>query len=259
MKVLPMRGPLSLLGMIAAALAVSSSVHAQTFSTASTSTDAAGDPVKAEATFHVTTNNVHVDLWNLIVNQNDVGQNISDLFFTVSSAQSTGNLTGSSGASGTVASDGTFTSGGILTPTRWQLQAYDATFGFHLNDLGFGQPKQTILGSPNPITGKYSANSSIAGNDPHNPFLVGDVSFDVAISGLSAGDFVNSATFSFGTTAGDNVRGTLNPAVTPEGDSLLPVSSGLLPLGGLGLWHRRRRNLRKSGLLGRTGTRTAAQ
>ena len=101
------------------------------------------------------------------------------------------------------------------------------------------QPALTILGSPS--GSKYSnANGSIAGNGPHNPFLAGAVSFDIAITGLTASDKIDKATFSFGTTAGDDVKGRLDP--TPEPSALL-LLGGMFS--GLGVFVCYRRYARK--------------
>ncbi len=227
--------PLSFLGMMAVALATGSMAHAQTFSTASGATESGGNPVNATATFHVTAGNVQIDVQNLIVNPTTVAQNISDLFFTITGPQTVGSFDPllSSGAAITVAANGTFTSNGTIHPTHWFLDAYDGALGFHLNDIGGGQPDQTILGRPNG-SGVYSAaGGSIAGNGPHNPFLVGDVTFNVAIAGLSATSTVNSATFSFGTAGGNNVTGGVPPQggpLTPEGSSLFLMAPGLFPV-----------------------------
>jgi hypothetical protein len=56
-----------------------------------------------------------------------------------------------------------------------------------------------------------NANGSIAGNDPHNPFLTGTATFDLAVLGLTEASTITSAIFSFGTTEGNDVPGTRVP------------------------------------------------
>jgi hypothetical protein len=201
-----------------------------TFSTAPGATEAGGNPVSATATFTTSDGSINIQVTNTLVNPTTIAQNISDLAFTLSSGQTSGTLSGSSGLSRTVASDGTFVDNGVVSPTAWTL---DAT-ALHLTVLGNGQPKQTIIGAPDG-SGVYSnANNSIAGNDPHNPFLAGTVSFDVAIAGLTAGDTVTSVTFSFGTDAGNDVPGV------PEPTSML-LMGGIFA--GLGVFGYRRKKL----------------
>jgi hypothetical protein len=64
-----------------------------------------------------------------------------------------------------------------------------------------------IIGPPDG-SGNYSnANASIAGNGPHNPFVDQTAAFVLSISGINSDTIVTGATFSFGTTPGDNVPG----------------------------------------------------
>ena len=68
---------------------------------------------------------------------------------------------------------------------------------------GRGQPTDLIIGPPGGAT--YSnANSSIAGNGPHNPFVNQTGTFVVTVAGVTAATNITSATFSFGTTQGDS-------------------------------------------------------
>jgi len=245
LKVLPRWQPLPLLGMLAAALVAGPMAHAQTFSTAAGATTG-GLPVTATATFHVTQSNVQIDVTNLTVNPTGVAQNISDLFFMVSAPQNMGLLTGS-GAGINVANDGSISSAGVLqtTPGHWSLVFENG--GFHLTALGAGQPDETIIGLPDPMTGKYlAAGGSIAGNGPHNPFLSGDVTFNVAIAGLSSTATVSDVSFSFGTVAGNDVPGVPGGPpqgnITPEGSSLFLMAPGLVPV----LWFGVRRRFVKT-------------
>ena len=243
LKVLPRWQPLPLLGMLAAALVAGPMAHAdQTFNT-----DPLNTNVSATATFHVTQGNVQIVVQNLFVNPNDVSQNVSDLLFSLPTAQSAQTV-GSynyTGASGSVANNGVFTPGGTLTSGGWNLEFVGGAI--HLNDLGVaGQPAQTILGHAGPGGVYTNANGSIAGNGPHNPFLVGDVTFNVAIAGIDANTQVTGATFSFGTEPGDNVPGGGGPPqgnMTPEGSSLFLMAPGLLPVMWFGIRRRFAKNV----------------
>jgi hypothetical protein len=180
-----------------------------------------GQPVDVTAMFTTSADQIVVVVNNLIVNPNDISQNLSDLFFTVSTGQNSGSINQalSSGTSRTVAGDGAFTDAGTVSPTHWALQTSGPQL--LLNDLTGGQPKQTIIGSPNG-SGVYSnANGSIAGNGPHNPFLFGPVTFTLSVTGVTDASTITAATFSFGTAAGQNVAG-----IVPE-----PASATLIAIG----------------------------
>src|SRR6516225_6014783 len=86
------------------------------------STDAAGDPVAVEAVFETHAGSLDITLRNLLSNSKDVHQNLSDLSFTIAAGLSSGTLTGSSGLERTVAANGSFTDGAVVS-TGWQLIA----------------------------------------------------------------------------------------------------------------------------------------
>ncbi len=85
--------------------------------------------------------------------------------------------------------------------------------GLRLCDLcaGAAGPEKTIVGAPNGSNLYASANSSIAGNDPHNPFIGQSATFTLAIPGVTSATTVTNAIFSFGTTEGTNVPGGAGP------------------------------------------------
>jgi len=211
--------------------------NSYTFTTPGGSVDSAGDPVNASASFTTGNGTLSISLSNLLVNQKDVGQNISDLFFTLSSNSTSGTI-GTDGpdplvnvdASGNASSGGTGAAGWNLT--------FNAVTGFHLDGLNgaTSTPAHTILGAPGP-GGTYSnANGSIAGNSPHNPFINQTATWTLNIAGVSSTTAVTSATFSFGTTSGNNVPGTPNIPNVPDGGSTLTLLGAAL--GGLGLVRR---------------------
>jgi hypothetical protein len=205
-----------------------------TFVTPAGST-AGGQPVSAEAVFTTSMNTLTITLTNLQANPTSVVQNLSDLFFTLSSGQTTGTLTSSSGMERTVNGNGSFTDGSVV-PTGWKL----STGPLELNDLAAGAagPAHLIIGPPDGL-GQYSnANGSIAGNKPHNPFLAGPVMFTLDIPGVTVDSTVSSATFSFGTTAGVNVPGMVPMPFVPEPSSLVLVG---VAVAGLAVGHGRRR------------------
>jgi len=192
-------------------------------------------PVNAEADITTGAGTITIVLKDLQANPTDVAQLISDFHFTIAGP---GTLTGSSQSSSSgqeinVAANGTFTTGSTVS-AAWNYTS-TSTSGA-LTALGAGQPNHLIIGPPGGAT--YSnANGSIAGNDPHNPFLNQSATFTIAATGVTAATTISAVTFSFGTTAGIEVPGVPGPAV-PEPATILGASiAGLAGL--LFAWRRR--------------------
>jgi hypothetical protein len=191
-----------------------------------------GGPVDASAKFTTGTGMITVTLTNLQGNTHDAGQNLSDLFFTVSNGSVIGATeTGGSATAITIGAGGVITmTTPLSTPSAiaWVLSAPTST-ELKLDVLlgpGHGGPAKTIIGPPNPTGNPYSnANGSIAGSSSHNPFLE-DVATWVIAAPVTSDTTITSTTFSFGTTAGVDRAGT----VIPEPSSMLLLSSGVLIL-----------------------------
>jgi hypothetical protein len=186
-------------------------------STASISGNA-GTTVNAGASVVYNNNNtISVTLTNCLVNPTSISQNISDIFFTITGASATGGQIGSLSASQVaVAANGTttYSSGSVA----WNLIMSGDTF--HLTDL-IGNapttPAETIIGAPNG-SGVYSnANGSIAGNDPHNPFINQTATWTIACDSCSGA--VRDVDISFGTTP--------SSTSVPEPASMALLGSGL--------------------------------
>ena len=177
------------------------------FSTPADATDTAGEPVSASASFVTGTDSLTITLTNLEANQKSAGQLLSDLFFTLNNVTSGGTLSSSNANTIFVASDGSTSPGPQNTSTGWVFSVSGGVF--HLDGLNGADnvPAYLIIGPPDG-SGNYSnANSSIAGNGPHNPFVDQTAAFVLSISGINSDTIVTGATFSFGTTPGDNVPG----------------------------------------------------
>lgn len=169
-------------------------------------TSSGGGPVNGSATFVTSLNSITVTLSNFLANPKTVAQNISGLVFTLSIPPSLSpTLSSSSGTELTVASNGSYTIGSSVS-SGWSLTSSGSTLT--LNVLGTPTaPKHTLIGPSNNGTysgGSYSnANSSIAGNGPHNAFLKGDLTFSISAPGVTAATTMTGATFFFGTAPGN--------------------------------------------------------
>ena len=216
---------LTLLGC-AALVAAGANANTITFVTPPGSTTSG--PVDASATFTTSANTLTIVLTDLQANPTDVAQLISDISwgFSRTTISSSGiSLSMQSGAGIDIGSGGT-TSADTVPSNAWQLGT-----GFHITALGGGQPKGLIIG-PGPYS---NANGSIAANGPHNPFYNQTATFTLNIPGLSVDDRVNSAIFSFGTTAGIDVTGV--PGTVPDGGTTVLLLGSALS--GLGLLRRK--------------------
>jgi hypothetical protein len=229
------------------ALTVSSAqAVSYTFVTAAGST-AGGQPVDAKVEFDLdpAADTLAITLRNLQANPTSVIQNVSDLFFTISTAPLAGSVTSSSGMERNVAEDGTYSDPGVAA-AGWVLTDNDLG-RFHLDVLTSPGvvPSHTLLGPPGGAT-YAGANDSIAGNDSHNPFLAEVVTFLLSIPGLDTTSTITEATFSFGTAAGTDVTGVLDgggpPAAVPEPTTMVLWATTTLIGGGIARWRRSRQN-----------------
>ena len=180
-------------------------------------------PISAQASFTLAPDQLTITLTNLEVNPTSVIQNLSGIEFLLSDGLSSGSLASSIGTEITIASQGTVTLGSSVS-TGWVLNAINGGM-LQLTMLGTAlAPSHTIIGSADG-SGVYSnGNNSIAGNDPHNPFLDQTATFVLSVPGLKTNTTVSNVTFSFNTDAGYIAPGT--PAV-PEPATEALIGSAL--------------------------------
>jgi hypothetical protein len=206
-------------------------------------------PISASATFDVEADTLKVTLSNLVVDQTSVGQNVSNIYFTLGNF-TTGSVTNMLG--GLINLDN-YAGTPIVAPTNtslpsaddWKLTGGNFTVqgstitGYHLDTLANGN-NFTLLGLPNASNIYSNANSSLT-NGHGDPFLYSTVVFTMHIDGLTPTTSVSNVSFGFGTGEGD-VHGsacsdgctTTTITTTPEPASMLVIGFGLAVIGLVG-------------------------
>ncbi|HLW75995.1 MAG TPA: hypothetical protein VKS01_03400 [Bryobacteraceae bacterium] len=192
---------LALLPFIAGAMMLS----AQNCTTPSGSADSSGEAVAATANFTVGDGFITVTVQNTQADPRSAGQLLNGVFFTLSTGPTTGTLGSNSSNIRRVNQGGSFTDLGPNS-TGWALDNSSGNFFLCVlcTDLGGLGPSHLLIGDP-ATSGTYaSANRSIAGNRPHNPFDAGTATFLINVPGLSSTATVTGATFFFSTAAPEN-------------------------------------------------------
>ena len=204
---------------------------------ACSTTSVSGTIVAGAGTVTITLNNTLLQ-----ANVGNVGQNVSGVYFQVSGyTLGAVSLSGSSSTNSTNISGANIaTPAGAVNPTGWGAGHNGALITVCVvcaGPFGVGPtagPEQTLIGGTG--SGLYpGANGSIAGNNPHNPFLTGTLTFTLVVPGVTVNSTFSNVVVQFGTTA--NPPGVQTEV--PEPASMLLLGTGLA---GAAAAYRRRRN-----------------
>jgi len=187
-------------------------------------------PVSAEAILTYGTGSLTITLRNLQDDPTSVVQNISGFGFVFQDPISlltfgTGTLTSSSGLERTVSGTGAYADGSSVS-TGWHVDTSGTGLWVHMLGVGGTAPKHGIIGDPAGTDIYVQANSSITGT-PHNPFLAGDVVYNLTIPGLTDDAQLVSSTFWFNTALGYTTPG-VPVGTVPEPSCFVLVGLGLL-------------------------------
>ena len=196
-----------------------------------------GAAVDATAAITISGSTMTVTLTDLQANPGSVASVLNGIIINVSGVTGVLGLTADNAMTADIASNGSYTPTMILGTeiagsTGWSVSGSSS---ITLSALGSGQPQFLIIGpdynhnftqgAGNP--GYTGSNSSIDGNDPHNPFILGQETCYFSLSGAGYSEStIQGVTFLFGT--GTDCSDVIP---VPEPSTIVAGALLLLPLG----------------------------
>jgi hypothetical protein len=233
-------------------------MKANTILFATGSINLAGKPVNATASFDIDdiADTITISMVNLQNNPISVGQLISGISFTLShlaTTSPTATIVTERATEIKIDRMGRITEVEAKTDTDWKVLPV-ATNAYDLCQIcdGSGSPDNLLIGGP-AASGRYtSANGSIAGNGPHNPFILASGStytsgplaganstpfWTIHVSGVQATTYVSSVTFRFGTGYGSLTAPGEDMTATPEPGTWAMMGGACLAL--FALWRKK--------------------
>lgn len=232
---------MALIGVLAIGAGTSRADFVSSWSTVANSYNNSSNVV-----FTAVGDNLTIQLTNLTAPTEDAKDLLTRLRFGFTSGTVAGTLNAGSGLERTVNGDGSYADGGVTSNTGWELNAdvtgWNPGQGNWLSRVGAGNGiKHTLIGPPSGNDNDYgSANSSVAGNNGHNPFLAGTATFTLTFNGLGAsGATISLVQFYYNTDAGLVVNGAPDAPAVPEPSSV--VLAGMATVAGIVGFARSRR------------------
>jgi len=203
-----------------------------------------GYTVDVQAVLVTSANQLTVTIYNYTLTENtrEVNQVITGVRFSGAAA---GTLISGTGHTANIGSDKTYTGAGptslVVTDDRW-------TFNSNFLSVWPSQPSLGIIGiglsDTNTLaSGTYTnATSSIAGNGPHNPFVLQRADFVISVADMTANSVISNFEFHFGTSQTQGFFGGTQINAVPEPSTTALASIGIIGMfgGAFRKWQKRR-------------------
>lgn len=197
-----------------------------------------GEAVAANATITTGAGTVTISLNNVESTVYDIGQVLTGLSFTLSSGNGTGAVLSSSADVVKISSNGSITNlgtnpiFGAVTIEESQYSGWTLSTGLSLDlsVFGSGQPNFGVLNA----TQSSGWNNSITGNNPHNPFSRGTVTFVMSVASVTSATDVTSGIFQFGTNQNGGHVVSIADGLSPVPEPTSLVMWGLAGLAAIG-------------------------